>query len=65
MSKTIVLCLDSTWDGPDARAADGTSAASNVQKVFESLSGSGPNRQRARQRRSSASGQPGTGLRFS
>ncbi len=42
MPKTIVLCLDGTWDGPDARTADGASTASNVQKVFESLSGSEP-----------------------
>lgn len=40
MSKNIVLCLDGTWDGPDTKAADGSSTPSNVQKVFENLKGS-------------------------
>lgn len=42
MSKNIVLCLDGTWNGPDARDPAGTSVPTNVQKVFENLKGSGP-----------------------
>ncbi|WP_052408791.1 DUF2235 domain-containing protein [Paraburkholderia acidipaludis] len=42
MSKNIVLCLDGTWDGPDAKDPAGTAVPTNVQKVFESLKGSAP-----------------------
>ncbi|WGS46262.1 DUF2235 domain-containing protein [Burkholderia sp. JSH-S8] len=42
MSKNIVLCLDGTWNGPDARSADGSGTPTNVQLVFENLKGSGP-----------------------
>ncbi|MBN3818675.1 DUF2235 domain-containing protein [Paraburkholderia sp. Se-20369] len=42
MSKNIVLCLDGTWNGPDARGAGGSPTPTNVQLVFENLKGSGP-----------------------
>lgn len=42
MSKNIVLCLDGTWNGPDARSANGSCTPTNVQLVFENLKGSGP-----------------------
>lgn len=40
MPKNIVLCLDGTWNGPDAKAKDGSATPTNVQKLFESLKGS-------------------------
>lgn len=42
MSKSIVLCLDGTWNGPDVKDPAGTAVPTNVQKVFESLKGSAP-----------------------
>ena len=42
MSKNIVLCLDGTWNGPDNKDAAGTQTPTNVQKLFEALSGSAP-----------------------
>jgi uncharacterized protein (DUF2235 family) len=42
MPKNIVVCLDGTWNGPDEKAKDGNYTPTNVQKVFERLSGSGP-----------------------
>lgn len=40
MSKSIVLCLDGTWNGPDAKTEKGDLSPSNVQKLFEALTGS-------------------------
>lgn len=40
MSKNIVLCLDGTWNGPDNKDAAGNQTPTNVQKLFEALSGS-------------------------
>jgi uncharacterized protein (DUF2235 family) len=40
MAKNIVLCLDGTWNGPDEKDPAGGSTPTNVQKVFEGLSGS-------------------------
>jgi uncharacterized protein (DUF2235 family) len=43
MAKNIVICLDGTWNGPDAKADDGSGfTPSNVQKLFEALAGSAP-----------------------
>ncbi len=42
MSKNIVLCLDGTWNGPDNKDKAGNVTPTNVQKLFEALSGSGP-----------------------
>jgi len=42
MSKNIVLCLDGTWNGPDNKDKAGNQTPTNVQKLFEALSGSGP-----------------------
>ena len=42
MSKNLVLCLDGTWNGPDAKDKAGRHTPTNVQKVFECLSGSAP-----------------------
>lgn len=41
-NKRIVLCLDGTWNGPDAKDDAGATTPTNVQKVFEALKGSGP-----------------------
>jgi uncharacterized protein (DUF2235 family) len=40
MGKNIILCLDGTWNGPDSRDDSGNQTPTNVQKVFEALSGS-------------------------
>ena len=40
MAKNIVLCLDGTWDGPGNKDGKGNLTPTNVQKLFESLSGS-------------------------
>ena len=42
MAKNIVLCLDGTWDGPGSKDRSGNPTPTNVQKLFESLSGSAP-----------------------
>ena len=42
MSKTIVLCLDGTWNGPNAADTKGNLTPTNVQKLFEGLKGSAP-----------------------
>lgn len=42
MSKNIVLCLDGTWNGPNSTDRTGSLTPTNVQKLFENLSGSGP-----------------------
>jgi uncharacterized protein (DUF2235 family) len=42
MGKNIVLCLDGTWNGPNAADKRGDLTPTNVQKVFEALKGSGP-----------------------
>lgn len=44
MPRNIVLCLDGTWNGPDAKedGPGGGSTPTNVQKLFESLKGSAP-----------------------
>jgi uncharacterized protein (DUF2235 family) len=42
MGKNIVLCLDGTWNGPDNKDPAGNQTPTNVQKLFEALSGSGP-----------------------
>ena len=41
MGKNIVLCLDGTWNGPNSKDKDGNQTPTNVQKLFEALSGSG------------------------
>jgi uncharacterized protein (DUF2235 family) len=41
MPKNIVLCLDGTWNGPDSVDQAGNETPTNVQKLFEALSGSG------------------------
>ena len=40
MGKNIVLCLDGTWNGPNALDRNGNLTPTNVQKLFESLKGS-------------------------
>ena len=40
MGKNIVLCLDGTWNGPNSKDKDGNQTPTNVQKLFEALSGS-------------------------
>ena len=40
MGKNIVLCLDGTWNGPNALDRSGNLTPTNVQKLFESLKGS-------------------------
>ena len=42
MAKNIVLCLDGTWNGPNAVDRTGNLTPTNVQKLFESLKGSAP-----------------------
>jgi uncharacterized protein (DUF2235 family) len=42
MGKNIVLCLDGTWNGPNALDKRGNLTPTNVQKLFESLEGSAP-----------------------
>ena len=42
MAKNIVLCLDGTWNGPNALDKKGNLTPTNVQKLFESLEGSAP-----------------------
>ncbi len=42
MSKNIVLCLDGTWNGPDVKTPKEGATPTNVQKLFEGLSGSAP-----------------------
>ncbi len=42
MSKNIVLCLDGTWNGPNAADTRGDLTPTNVQKLFENLKGSAP-----------------------
>ena len=42
MAKNIVLCLDGTWNGPNALDKKGNLTPTNVQKLFESLKGSAP-----------------------
>ena len=42
MGKNIVLCLDGTWNGPNSKDKDGNQTPTNVQKLFEALSGSAP-----------------------
>jgi uncharacterized protein (DUF2235 family) len=42
MSKNIVICLDGTWNGPDRKDPSSGFTPTNVQKVFEDLSGSAP-----------------------
>ena len=42
MAKNIVLCLDGTWNGPNALDKKGDLTPTNVQKLFESLKGSAP-----------------------
>ena len=42
MGKNIVLCLDGTWNGPNAVDKTGNLTPTNVQKLFESLKGSAP-----------------------
>ena len=42
MAKNIVLCLDGTWNGPNALDKKGHLTPTNVQKLFESLKGSAP-----------------------
>jgi uncharacterized protein (DUF2235 family) len=42
MGKNIVLCLDGTWNGPNAADRRGNLTPTNVQKVFEALKGSAP-----------------------
>ncbi|MGZ2747686.1 DUF2235 domain-containing protein [Burkholderia stagnalis] len=61
MSKNIVLCLDGTWNGPDARSADGSSTPTNVQLVFENLKGSGPLRPSDDEKEVSAAAGPNNG----
>ncbi|MFZ6873082.1 DUF2235 domain-containing protein [Undibacterium sp. Di27W] len=39
MSKTIVVCLDGTWNGPGEKDKKGNPTPSNVQKLFERLAG--------------------------
>ena len=40
MGKNIVLCLDGTWNGPNSVDKSGNQTPTNVQKLFEALSGS-------------------------
>jgi uncharacterized protein (DUF2235 family) len=40
MSKNIVVCLDGTWNGPDQKDPTSAATPTNVQKIFEGLSGS-------------------------
>jgi uncharacterized protein (DUF2235 family) len=42
MGKNIVLCLDGTWNGPNALDKTGNLTPTNVQKLFEALKGSAP-----------------------
>lgn len=42
MSKSIIICLDGTWNGPDEKDPAGAATPTNVQQLFEGLSGSGP-----------------------
>jgi uncharacterized protein (DUF2235 family) len=42
MAKNIVLCLDGTWNGPGSKDKSGNFTPTNVQKLFEALSGSAP-----------------------
>ena len=42
MGKNVVLCLDGTWNGPNAQDKKGNLTPTNVQKLFESLKGSAP-----------------------
>ena len=42
MAKNIVLCLDGTWNGPNALDKKGNLTPTNVQELFESLKGSAP-----------------------
>ncbi|HEY9023277.1 MAG TPA: DUF2235 domain-containing protein [Burkholderiaceae bacterium] len=42
MAKNIVLCLDGTWNGPGSKDRSGNLTPTNVQKLFEALSGSAP-----------------------
>jgi uncharacterized protein (DUF2235 family) len=41
MGKNVILCLDGTWNGPNSKDKDGNQTPTNVQKLFEALSGSG------------------------
>lgn len=42
MGKNIVLCLDGTWNGPNALDKTGNLTPTNVQKLFEALKASAP-----------------------
>ena len=42
MGKNIILCLDGTWNGPNSTDDAGQRTPTNVQKLFEALSGSAP-----------------------
>lgn len=42
MGKNIVMCLDGTWNGPNALDKNSNLTPTNVQKLFESLKGSAP-----------------------